>query len=197
MLLLLDNYDSFTYNLAQFLGELGADLKVVRNDQVQVDEIEAWRPERIVISPGPCSPTEAGVSVELVRRLGPTTPILGVCLGHQSIGEAYGNPTERATRVVHGKVGKVKHDGDELFDGIPSPFNVTRYHSLVTAPTLPDCLKAIAWSDEAEDAGEIQAMRHREFPIWGVQFHPESHFTEGGRRLLQNFMNLPLPVAVG
>lgn len=195
MLFLLDNYDSFTYNLAQMFGELGANLHVARNDQVTVEEVEAMAPERLVISPGPCAPADAGISVELIRRLGPTIPTLGVCLGHQAIGEAFGNRTVRAHRVVHGKVGSVIHDGDALFDGIPSPFSVTRYHSLVTAPDLPPNLRAIAWSAESEDEGEIQAMRHNTYPVWGVQFHPESLFTESGKTLLSNFLEVVPAVA--
>jgi len=192
MLLVLDNYDSFTFNLVQYLGELGADVVVVRNDDRTVDEIAAMSPERIVLSPGPCTPSEAGVSVDVVRALGPTTPILGVCLGHQAIGEAYGGRTIRARRTMHGKTSPVVHDGTGLFEGLPSPLTVTRYHSLVTDPSaLPDRLVPIAWSEEGEETEEIQAMRHREHPVWGVQFHPESLFSEGGHRLLENFLRMP------
>ena len=192
MLLVLDNYDSFTFNLVQYLGELGADVVVVRNDDRTVDEIAAMSPERIVLSPGPCTPSEAGVSVDVVRALGPTTPILGVCLGHQAIGEAYGGRTIRARRTMHGKTSPVLHDGTGLFEGLPSPLTVTRYHSLVTDPSaLPDRLVPIAWSEEGEETEEIQAMRHREHPVWGVQFHPESLFSEGGHRLLENFLRMP------
>lgn len=191
MLLVLDNYDSFTFNLVQFLGELGADPVVVRNDECTVDEIRDRRPERIVVSPGPCTPREAGISVELVRALGPTTPILGVCLGHQAIGEAYGGRTIRAGRIMHGKTDPIEHDGSGIFQGLPSPLTVTRYHSLVTDPdALPDELEAVAWSREG-DAVEIQAMRHRVFPVWGVQFHPESLFSQDGKRLLANFLAIP------
>lgn len=192
MLLVLDNYDSFTFNLVQYLGELGAEPVVVRNDDRTVDEIVAMSPERIVLSPGPCTPSEAGVTVDVVRALGATTPILGVCLGHQSIGEAYGGRTIRARRTMHGKTSPVLHDGTGLFEGLPSPLTVTRYHSLVTDPTvLPDALVPIAWSDEGDETEEIQAMRHRDHPVWGVQFHPESLFSEGGHRLLENFLRVP------
>jgi len=191
MLLVLDNYDSFTFNLVQYLGELGADPVVVRNDERTVEEIVALAPERIVLSPGPCTPSEAGVSVDVVRALGPTTPILGVCLGHQSIGEAYGGRTIRARRTMHGKTSPIVHDGTGLFEGLPSPLTVTRYHSLVTDPgALPDSLVPIAWSEEGDATEEIQAMRHREHPVWGVQFHPESLFSEGGHRLLRNFLEM-------
>jgi anthranilate synthase component 2 len=192
MLLVLDNYDSFTFNLVQYLGELGADPVVIRNDERSVSEIAAMGPERIVISPGPCTPAEAGVSVELVRELGSTTPILGVCLGHQSIGEAYGGRTIRAARTMHGKTSPIRHDGSGLFHGLPSPLTVTRYHSLVTDPdALPEVLVPVAWSEDAEAGEEIQAMRHREYPVWGVQFHPESLFSDGGHRLLDNFLRMP------
>ncbi|MEK9501174.1 anthranilate synthase component II [Gaopeijia maritima] len=190
MLLVLDNYDSFTFNLVQFLGELGADPTVVRNDEYTVDEIRSMAPDRIVVSPGPCTPAEAGISVELIRALGPTTPVLGVCLGHQAIGEAFGGVTIRARRVMHGKTDPVEHDGTGLFEGLPSPLTVTRYHSLVTDPErLPDSLEPIAWSYDSGER-EIQAMRHREHPVWGVQFHPESLFSQDGRLLLANFLTL-------
>ena len=191
MILVLDNYDSFTWNLVQYLGELGAELRVVRNDEMSVTEIEELDPERIVISPGPCTPAEAGVSVELVRVLGPTRPLLGVCLGHQAIGEAFGGRTVRAKRLMHGKTAPVRHTGEGIFEGIPSPFTVTRYHSLVTdAHALPEELIPLAWSEDPEEEGEIQGMRHGEHPIWGVQFHPESHFSEAGKELLENFLSL-------
>lgn len=190
MLLVLDNYDSFTFNLVQFLGELGTDPTVVRNDEYTVEEIRSMAPDRIVVSPGPCTPAEAGVSVELIRTLGPTTPILGVCLGHQAIGEAFGGVTIRARRVMHGKTDLVEHDGSGLFEGLPSPLTVTRYHSLVTDPArLPETLVPIAWS-AADGEREIQAVRHREHPVWGVQFHPESLFSQDGRGLLANFLAL-------
>lgn len=192
MILVLDNYDSFTFNLVQFLGDLGADPLVVRNDQHPVEELAALAPERVVVSPGPCTPAEAGVSVEAFRALGERgIPMLGVCLGHQSLGEAFGGRTVRARRLMHGKTGAVRHDGSALFQGIPSPFRVTRYHSLVTdASVLPPELKPIAWSTDPADEGEIQAMRHRALPLWGVQFHPESLFSEHGKRLLANFLAL-------
>ena len=192
MLLVIDNYDSFTFNLVQFLGDLGAEPRVVRNDQHSVAELASWGPERVVVSPGPCAPAQAGVSVEAFRVLGAMgIPMLGVCLGHQSLGEAFGGRTVRARRLMHGKTGRVRHDGSALFRGIPSPFTVTRYHSLVTdASVLPASLEPIAWSTEAADEGEIQAMRHRELPLWGVQFHPESLFSEHGKALLANFLAL-------
>ncbi|MFP3947779.1 MAG: anthranilate synthase component II [Longimicrobiales bacterium] len=191
MILVLDNYDSFTWNLVQYLGELGSELRVVRNDEMTVEEIDELDPERIVISPGPCTPAEAGISVELVRALGPTRPLLGVCLGHQAVGEAFGGRTVRAKRLMHGKTAPVRHTGEGLFEGIPSPFTVTRYHSLVTdAGALPDELIPLAWSEDPGEEGEIQGMRHREHPVWGLQFHPESHFSEGGKKLLANFLAL-------
>jgi anthranilate synthase component 2 len=192
MLLVIDNYDSFTYNLVQFLGDLGADPRVVRNDRHSAAELAALRPERVVVSPGPCAPSQAGVSVEAFRVLGGLgIPMLGVCLGHQSLGEAFGGRTVRARRLMHGKTGSVRHDGSSLFAGIPSPFTVTRYHSLVTeAAVLPAELEPIAWSTDPADAGEIQAMRHRTLPLWGVQFHPESLFSEHGKTLLANFLGL-------
>jgi anthranilate synthase component 2 len=191
LILVIDNYDSFTFNLVQYLGELGADMQVRRNDELTVDEIEALAPERIVISPGPCTPAEAGVSVDVIRRMGATTPILGVCLGHQSIGAAYGGDVVRAGRVMHGKTSPIAHKGEGIFSGVPTPFTVARYHSLVIEPsTLPDELEVIAWTDEPGYEGEIQAVRHREHPVWGVQFHPESIASEHGRDLLRNFLSL-------
>ncbi len=190
MLLVLDNYDSFTWNLVQFLGELGADPVVVRNDEHSVEAIEAMAPSRIVISPGPCTPSEAGVSVEVARRLGEGTPVLGVCLGHQAIGEAFGGMTVRARRVMHGKTAPVRHTGVGIFEGLPTPLEVARYHSLVTSPEhLPPELEVIAWSEE-DGEEEIQAVRHREWPVWGVQFHPESFFSAEGHELLANFLRL-------
>ncbi len=189
MLLVIDNYDSFTWNLVQFLGELGAEPVVRRNDEIGLDEIEALHPDRIVISPGPCTPAEAGISVALVRRFGPSTPILGVCLGHQSIGEAYGGRVVRARRTMHGKLSPVRHTGAGIFSGLPDPITVTRYHSLVIEPaSLPAELEAVAWTDEAGWEDEIQAVRHRAHPVWGVQFHPESIASEGGKTLLANFL---------
>ncbi len=192
MLLVIDNYDSFTFNLVQFLGDLGADPVVVRNDERTVEQLVEMGPERVVVSPGPCTPAEAGVSIDVFRTFGPRgVPMLGVCLGHQSLGEAFGGRTIRARRIMHGKTGPVRHDGEGIFDGIPSPFEVARYHSLVTdASALPDELEPVAWSSDREDEGEIQAMRHRAFPVWGVQFHPESLFSQHGKRLLRNFLRL-------
>ncbi len=191
MLLVLDNYDSFTWNLVQLLGELGTDPVVIRNDERTVDELVATAPRQVVISPGPCTPSEAGVSVELVRRLDPKVPILGVCLGHQAIGEAFGGRTIRARQVMHGKTTRIRHGDTGLFKGLPNPLEVTRYHSLVTDPAaLPETLEPVAWSREADGEEEIQAMRHKVRPVWGVQFHPESLFSEGGRGLLENFIRL-------
>jgi anthranilate synthase component 2 len=185
MLLMLDNYDSFTWNLVQYLGELGAVVKVARNDAISLDEIEAMHPEAIVISPGPCTPTEAGISVPLVRRFAGRIPILGVCLGHQAIGQAFGARIIRAQRVMHGKLSSIVHDQRGVFVDVPSPFNATRYHSLaIERVSLPDVLDVTA---TAED-GEIMAIRHKELPIEGVQFHPEAILTEHGRKVLGNFL---------
>jgi anthranilate synthase/aminodeoxychorismate synthase-like glutamine amidotransferase len=186
MLLLIDNYDSFTYNLAQYFGELGATLLVRRNDELSLDEVEALRPEHIVISPGPGRPEEAGISIEVIRRFGSQTPVLGVCLGHQSIGIAFGGTVVRATELMHGKVSSVEHDGRGVFRGVSQPFVAGRYHSLVVAEPLPDVLEAAARSED----GTIMAVRHRTFPIHGVQFHPESVLTNEGRHLLRNFLEL-------
>ncbi|MGE8210809.1 MAG: anthranilate synthase component II [Stenotrophomonas rhizophila] len=190
MLLMLDNYDSFTYNLVQYLQTLGAEVKVVRNDALSVDEIAALAPERIVISPGPCTPNEAGVSLELIRRLGPTTPILGVCLGHQSIGQVYGGDVIRAGNIMHGKTSAIRHEGRGVFAGLPDRYQATRYHSLVVdKTTLPDCLEVTAWTENADGSvEEIMGLRHREHPVEGVQFHPESILTEHGHALLKNFL---------
>jgi len=192
MILVIDNYDSFTFNLVQLLGALGADVRVVRNDDVGVAELRALHPERVVVSPGPCRPAEAGVSVEAFRALGGEgVPMLGVCLGHQALGEAFGGRTIRARRIMHGKTAPVRHTREGLFEGIPSPVRVARYHSLVTDPeALPTALEPVAWSEGPEDEGEIQAVRHRELRLWGVQFHPESLFSEHGRTLLENFLRL-------
>ena len=190
MLLMLDNYDSFTYNLVQYLQSLGAEVKVVRNDALTVDEIEKLAPERIVISPGPCTPNEAGVSLELIERLGRTTPILGVCLGHQSIGQAYGGDVIRAKTIMHGKTSRIRHEGKGVFAHLPDAYEATRYHSLVVdRATLPDALEITAWT-ELEDGSfeEIMGLRHKEFPVEGVQFHPESILTEHGHALLKNFL---------
>jgi anthranilate synthase/aminodeoxychorismate synthase-like glutamine amidotransferase len=190
MVLVIDNYDSFTFNLVQFLGDLGAEPVVVRNDERTVGELASMSPERVVVSPGPCTPAQAGVSVEAFRVLGGQgIPMLGVCLGHQSLGEAFGGRTVQANRLMHGKTGQIRHDGSALFAGIPSPFTVTRYHSLVTdSSVFPDVLEPVAWSTDLLDTGEVQAMRHRDLPLWGVQFHPESFFSEHGKTLLGNFL---------
>jgi anthranilate synthase/aminodeoxychorismate synthase-like glutamine amidotransferase len=185
MILVIDNYDSFTYNLVQFLGEMGAELQVFRNDQITVDEIRDLQPSHIVISPGPGTPDDAGVSLDVIRELGATTPILGVCLGHQCIGQAYGGVVTRADRLMHGKTSMIYHKSDTLFTGVPSPFEATRYHSLIVEEkTLPESLMITAFTDD----GENMAMRHREHPVIGVQFHPESILTNYGPRLLKNFM---------
>jgi anthranilate synthase/aminodeoxychorismate synthase-like glutamine amidotransferase len=190
VLLVIDNYDSFTWNLVQLIGELGVEPVVRRNDEITVEDIADLAPERIVISPGPCTPAEAGISVDVIRRHGGRTPILGVCLGHQAIGAAYGGAVVRARRIMHGKLSRVAHAGADLFEGLPSPLEVTRYHSLVLDPgTLPDVLEVLAWTDEEGWEGEIQAVRHREHPVWGVQFHPESIASEGGRDLIRNFLS--------
>ena len=185
MLLMLDNYDSFTWNLVQYLGELGASVKVVRNDQVSLDDIEALAPEAIVISPGPCTPSEAGISVPVVRRFAGKIPLLGVCLGHQAIGQAFGARIVRAQRVMHGKLSSVVHDGRGVFAGVPSPFAATRYHSLaIERASMPPELDVTATSED----GEIMAVRHRELAVEGVQFHPEAILTEHGRKVLANFL---------
>ena len=186
---MIDNYDSFTYNLVQYFGELGEEVHVHRNDALTVGEVLAMAPDAIVVSPGPCTPAEAGISVPLIRRLGATVPILGVCLGHQSIGEAYGGRVVRADRVMHGKTSRVAHDGSALFAGLSSPLAVMRYHSLVVErDSLPGELEVIAHA--VDDPNEIHAIRHRTHPVWGVQFHPESILTEGGMQLLANFLGL-------
>jgi anthranilate synthase component 2 len=191
MILVLDNYDSFTWNLVQYVGELGVEPVVRRNDEITVEEVERLAPRAIVVSPGPCTPAEAGISVELIRRMGPSTPILGVCLGHQAIGAAYGGEVVRAKRMMHGKTSPVAHGGSGLFRGVPSPFLAARYHSLVIEPgSVPAELEVVAWTDEAGHESEIQAVRHRSHPVWGVQFHPESIASEHGRTLLRNFLEL-------
>lgn len=187
MLLMLDNYDSFTYNLVQYFGELGEHVEVRRNDQVSVADIVAMKPERICVSPGPCSPAEAGISIELIQHFAGKLPILGVCLGHQAIGAAYGGNIIRAQQIMHGKVSDITHTGTDIFTGLPSPFVVTRYHSLaVERDTLPDCLEITA---ETAD-GEIMGLRHKTLPVYGVQFHPESILSEHGHALLKNFLNI-------
>ena len=185
MLVMIDNYDSFTYNLVQYFGELGEVIKVYRNDQVTVDELETMAPEKIVISPGPCSPNEAGISNEVIRRFGGKVPLLGVCLGHQCIGHVFGGDVVRAPRLMHGKTSMIKHDGKGLYQGLPNPFRATRYHSLIIKrETLPSCLEITAETDQ----GEIMGVRHTQYRIEGVQFHPESILTECGRDLLRNFL---------
>ena len=186
MTFVLDNYDSFTFNLVQMLGELGAVPRVVRNDELTPAEVREMRPERVVISPGPCSPEKAGISVDLVRELAGDTPILGVCLGHQSIVQALGGHIRRARDLVHGKTSPVRHNGEELFAGLENPFDATRYHSLVVGDPLPAELEVTARSDDQE----VMGIRHRSAPLWGVQFHPESILTPEGRKLLQNFLDL-------
>jgi anthranilate synthase/aminodeoxychorismate synthase-like glutamine amidotransferase len=187
MLLMIDNYDSFTYNLVQYLGEIGEDIKVFRNDKITIHEIERLNPEKIVISPGPCTPKEAGVSVELIKHFSGKVPLLGVCLGHQAIGAAFGGEIVRAQRLMHGKTSMINHDGKTIFEGLPNPFEATRYHSLVIKKeTLPDCLEITAWTD----IGEIMGVRHKEFIVEGVQFHPESILTKVGKDLLRNFLQL-------
>lgn len=190
MLLMIDNYDSFTYNIVQYLGELGADVHVVRNDEITVDEIEALAPERIVLSPGPCTPNEAGISMDVVRQWAGKLPILGICLGHQSIGQVFGGEVVRAAKVMHGKTSPIHHRGQGVFHGLSQPFEATRYHSLVVAKeSLPDVLEITAWTEtESGDIDEIMGLRHKELAIEGVQFHPESILTAHGHDLLQNFL---------
>ena len=190
MLLMIDNYDSFTFNLVQYLQVLGAEVQVVRNDAMTVDEIEKLAPQRIVISPGPCTPNEAGVSLQVIERLGPTTPILGVCLGHQSIGQAYGGKVVRAGRIMHGKTSPIRHQGQGVFAGLPDGYEATRYHSLVVErASLPQALEVTAWTENADGSfEEIMGLRHREHPVEGVQFHPESILTGHGHALLKNFL---------
>jgi anthranilate synthase/aminodeoxychorismate synthase-like glutamine amidotransferase len=187
MLLMIDNYDSFTYNLVQYLGELGEEIRVFRNDKITIGEIEELNPGRIVISPGPCTPKEAGISIAVVKYFTGKIPILGVCLGHQSIGAAFGGDIIRAPRLMHGKTSSIHHDGKRLYTGLPNPFEATRYHSLlIKRETLPDCLDITAWTD----AGEIMGVRHKQFVLEGVQFHPESILTTSGKDLLKNFLSL-------
>ncbi len=186
MLLIIDNYDSFTYNLVQYFGELGAEMQVFRNDQITPEKVRALKPERIVISPGPCSPKEAGVSNAIIREFGPELPLLGVCLGHQCIGHVFGGEVVRADRLMHGKTSLIHHNGKQIFAGMPQPFEATRYHSLIIKrDTCPDCLEITA---ETRPEGEIMGVRHKQFPISGVQFHPESILTREGKRLLKNFL---------
>jgi anthranilate synthase/aminodeoxychorismate synthase-like glutamine amidotransferase len=185
MLVMIDNYDSFTYNLVQYLGELGADITVFRNDQVTVEKIEVLAPDQIVISPGPGDPDDGGVSNDIIRQLGPSVPILGVCLGHQCMGHVYGGKVSRAPRLMHGKVSSVYHNARGIFTGVPSPFKATRYHSLIVEDPLPESLEVTAFTRD----GEIMGLRHKEYPVVGLQFHPESILTEHGKRLLGNFLD--------
>jgi anthranilate synthase/aminodeoxychorismate synthase-like glutamine amidotransferase len=188
MFLIIDNYDSFAYNLVQYLGELGVEMRIFRNDEIALEEIRQLRPERILVSPGPCSPRESGLSNDIIKTFGPTTPILGVCLGHQCIGHVFGGNVVLADRLMHGKTSRIHHDGDPLFAGMPNPFTATRYHSLIIErATLPDCLEITA---ETKPELEVMGVRHKQFPIWGVQFHPESILTENGKQILTNFLKL-------
>jgi anthranilate synthase component 2 len=196
MIFVLDNYDSFTYNLVQRLGEIDAtlDIRVARNDRVTLDEVAALAPDRIIVSPGPCTPAEAGISKDLIARFGPTVPVLGVCLGHQCLAEVYGAQVVRARRLMHGKTSQVRHDGQGVFAGLKNPFEATRYHSLlVPDATLTPELVRTAWTDDPGQPAEIMGLRHRDFPVFGVQFHPESFLTDGGIRLLRNFLEVPKP----
>jgi anthranilate synthase/aminodeoxychorismate synthase-like glutamine amidotransferase len=187
MVLVIDNYDSFTYNLVQYLGELNAAMEVRRNDEITLDQIRALNPERILVSPGPCSPRESGLSNDIIRTFGPQVPVFGVCLGHQCIGHTFGAKVVVNYRMMHGKTSPIRHDGKDLFEGMPNPFHATRYHSLVIQrDTLPETIEVTAETDE----GEIMGIRHKELPIWGVQFHPESILTEEGRTILKNFLKL-------
>jgi anthranilate synthase component II len=189
VVLVIDNYDSFTWNLVQYLGQLGADPVVRRNDEITPDGVRRMAPDAIVVSPGPCTPAEAGVSVDVIRELGPEVPVLGVCLGHQAIGAAFGARVVRARRPMHGKVTPIRHTGSGIFAGLESPLPVARYHSLVICPaSVPESLEVLATTDDSDDPDEIQAIRHRRYPTWGVQFHPESIASEGGLRLLRNFL---------
>jgi anthranilate synthase/aminodeoxychorismate synthase-like glutamine amidotransferase len=189
MVFVLDNYDSFTYNLVQYLGELGAEIEVRRNDELTVDEVEALRPERILLSPGPCTPHEAGILVPLIQRMAGKAPILGVCLGHQAIGEAFGGQVVRARQIMHGKTSAVEHDGKGVFAGLPTPLTCTRYHSLIVEEdSLPRELAVTARTPAAGGGSVIMGLRHRNLPVEGVQFHPESVLTEGGRQMIRNFL---------
>lgn len=190
MILVIDNFDSFTYNLVQYMGEMGAELCVIRNDAATLRDIQAMQPSHIVISPGPGDPDDSGVSLDVLREMGAATPILGVCLGHQAIGQVFGGRVIRAPRLMHGKTSLIYHTNDPMFAGLPSPFEATRYHSLIVEDsTFPDSLQVTARTSE----GEIMALRHREYPVYGVQFHPESILTQGGRQILQNFLQVQVP----
>lgn len=189
MVFVLDNYDSFTYNLVQYLGELGATVEVRRNDQITIGELEGLRPDRIVISPGPCTPHDAGISIELIRSFAGKVPLLGVCLGHQAIGAAFGGEVKRAKNIMHGKTSKIEHDGKTIFRGVNSPMTATRYHSLIVSEhELPSELEVSAWTTDRDGSRVIMGLRHRKFPVEGVQFHPESVLTTEGKRLLENFL---------
>ncbi len=191
MVFVLDNYDSFTYNLVQYLGELGAEVEVFRNDQVTVKEVEGMRPERIVVSPGPCTPHEAGISIELIRHFAGKVPMLGVCLGHQAIGEAFGGRVIRAPHLMHGKTSPVMHDNKTVFRGMPMPMTATRYHSLIVEEKgLPADLEISAWTTEKDGSRTIMGLRHKKYPVEGVQFHPESVLTDAGKKLVENFLNI-------
>jgi anthranilate synthase/aminodeoxychorismate synthase-like glutamine amidotransferase len=185
MILMIDNYDSFTFNIVQYLGQMGEDVRVYRNDKITIDEIKKLKPQAIFLSPGPCSPREAGITVDVVREFHTTVPIMGICLGHQSIGYAFGGEVVRADRIMHGKISPINHDGKTIFAGLPNPFTAGRYHSLLVRPeTLPDCLEVSARTVE----GEIMGLRHKEYPVEGIQFHPESVLTPQGKRIIRNFL---------
>lgn len=187
MILIVDNYDSFTYNLVQYFGELDSDIRVYRNDAIDIPGIRALKPDRIIVSPGPCTPKEAGISRDVIRELGPEIPLLGVCLGHQAIGDVFGGDVIRAERIMHGKLSWIRHNGNRLFDGVESPFQATRYHSLIIRrETCPDDLEITADTEQ----GEIMAVAHKKHPIWGVQFHPESILTKPGKQIVRNFMSV-------
>jgi anthranilate synthase component 2 len=190
MILLIDNYDSFTYNVYQYLGELGAEVSVVRNDEITVAQIERLAPEKMVISPGPCTPNEAGISLEVIKRFAGEIPLLGICLGHQAIGQAFGGEVRRARTVMHGKTSPIHHEGKGVFRGLPQPMTATRYHSLIVGwDSLPECLEVTAWTETPEgEKDEIMGLRHRTLPVEGVQFHPESIFSPQGKALLENFL---------
>lgn len=191
MVFILDNYDSFTYNLVQYFGELGAQVEVRRNDQITIEAIEEMQPERIVVSPGPCTPQDAGISIELIRHFAGKVPILGVCLGHQAIGAAFGGNVARAPRLMHGKTSPVTHDGKSIFRGLPTPMTATRYHSLIVEEKdLPEELEVSAWTTDKDGTRTIMGLRHKKFPVEGVQFHPESVLTDAGKKLVSNFLNL-------
>lgn len=193
MIFLLDNYDSFTWNLVQRIGEIDGSLQIVveRNDQISLDAIAELKPERIVISPGPCTPAEAGLSRDVIRCFGPEVPVLGVCLGHQCLADVYGARVERAGRLMHGKTSMIHHDGTGVFAGLPEPFEATRYHSLIVPrESIPECLQITAWVDEDEHGYEVMGLRHRDYPVYGVQFHPESFLTGRGHDLLRNFLSV-------